>query len=44
MADTSFIIGEEVSVTVRIIVSVCLPVPFAVPEMEPVIKVAMEER
>lgn len=44
MADASFIIREEVSVMVRIIVSVCLPVPFAVPEMEPVIKVAMEER
>lgn len=44
MANASFIIGEEVSVMVRIIVSVCLPVPFAVPEMEPVIKVAMGEK
>lgn len=44
MADVSFIIGEEVLVMVRINVSVCLPVPFALPEIEPMIEVAMGER
>ena len=41
MAGASFIIGEEVSAMVRINVSVCLPVLFALPEIEPIIKVAM---
>lgn len=42
--DASFLIGEEVSVMVRINVSICPPVSFAWPVKEPMIKVAIGER